>query len=215
MSEKLIDLIAGVTMPLTGATVPFKMQNKQAADAPPPNTTKGTLKGDTPYRQAILDLMSSAGTVQMLTIQRPSEDNAGVGVLAQYAQGIYVDGTGNAVVTKFDFAAFDDEYNWLVELNGVVCEYNAAPGPNIDPEAGPIQFSVADDGNGKLEVTIGDGTTNPKGKVGVWDTTQLKRTILSDAANENINKIVNPNDYVMLIGDAWQGDRATLQPYYR
>lgn len=206
MSEKIIDLVLGTAMPLTGVTPLVKFQSRLAQDAIAPSTTKGSDKGDTPYRQAVLRAVNGAGTYAIYTVGRPNPRMAGVGPKAQYAQSIACDGVSYEFTTKFDYAAFS-EHNWIVELNGVPLTYDATP-------ADLTEFNVVDDG-GKLQVVIGDGDPLPLGEIAVFQASSLKQTLLSDALNADVEKVVNPADYVYIVGDAAEISKAILAPYYR
>jgi len=208
MAEILVDILEDAASPLTGVGNLIKLQNVLAQDPPPPNTVKGTHKGNTPYRQAILTLRNGAGTVAVYTVGRPNPKMAGVGASgsAENAQSIRCDGVNHQYLTKFDYAAFS-LHNWIVELEGKVLKYDATP-------ADLTEFSVADVG-GKLQVTIGDGDPLPLGEISVIKATPLKKTILSDALNADVHKVVNPRDYVYIEGDAAELTVADLQFYYR
>lgn len=208
MAEKIVDLLEGVATPLTGVGPLIKLQNALAQDPPPPNTVKGTHKGNVPYRQAVLTLRNGAGTVAVYTVKRPNPKMAGVGATggAENAQSIRCDGVNHQYVSKFDFAAFA-LHNWIVELNGKVLTYAVAPA-DLD------EFTVADVG-GKLQVQVGDGDPLPLGEIAVIKATPLKATILSDALNADVHKVVNPHDYVYVEATAGEPTVADLEFYYR
>lgn len=207
MSEKIIDLLLGTAMPLTGVTPVVKLQSRFAQDAIAPSTTKGSDKGDTPYRQMVLRSVASAGTYALLTVGRPNPRMAGVGPQAQYAQSIACDGVNHEFTSKFDY---DDaaNHNWIAELNGKVLVQDDTPDATLD------QFDIVDDG-GKAQVVIGDGTLIPQGEIALIKASSLVKTLLSDAANADVEKVVNPGDYVYILGDAAEISKAVLAPYYR
>lgn len=203
MADTFMDLINGATLPLTGATVPVKLQGRLPGDPIDPNTTAGPLAGNTPYRQAVLDVVSTDGTVAIYTVKRPNPNMGGTGTLGQYSQSIHCDGVNESYVTKFDYDAFSAN-NWIVELNGVVLKYDATP-------ADLTEFSVADVG-GKLGITVGDGDPLPLGEIAVFKASSLVSTILSDGANTSVRKLVNPHDFVYCVGAAgWDATRAQLE----
>jgi hypothetical protein len=208
MAEKIVNLIEGVTTPLTGVGPLIKLQSKLAQDPPPPNTVEGTHKGNTPYRQAVLTVRNAAGTVAIYTVKRPNPRMAGVGADggAENAQAIQCDGTAYQYLTKFDYAAWA-LHNWIVELNGVVLTFDATP-------ADLTQYKVNDVG-GVLQIEIGDGDPVPEGEITVINATPLKATILSDALNGDVHKVVNPHDYVYLEATAGEPSVADLEFYYR
>lgn len=218
MSEKIMSI---GTIAAEGVTVPVKLQSRLAQDAiDAPGDTKGTDKGDTPYRQAILnvsrvsaDPSSPAGTVAVYTARRPNPRMAGVGALAQYAQAILCDGTNHQYDTKFDYAAFDAN-NWIVELNGVVLTHAAAP-------ADLTEWLAVDNG-GTLQVQIGDGDPLPDGEISVISVagTGIKDTLLADGLQTGgVRKIVNPGDYVWLqaveVEQECDSTSASLEFFYR
>ena len=207
MSEKVIDLIQGTAMALTGVTPIVKLQSRFAQDAIAPSTTKGSDKGDTPYRQMILRLLNTAGVVAVYTVGRPNPRMAGVGPQAQYAQSIRCDGVEYEYTTKFDYvdAAL---HNWIVELNGKVLTQADAPDSTLD------EFDIVDDG-GKAQVVIGDGTLIPEGDISVIFATPLKKTLLASALNASVEKVVNPHDYVYCEATDGEFTLADLLPYYR
>lgn len=218
MSEKIMSI---GTLSAEGVTVPVKLQSRLAQDAiDAPGDTKGSDKGDTPYRLAVLnvsrvsaDPTSPVGTCAVYTARRPNPRMAGVGTLAPYAQSLICDGTNHQYDTKFTHAAFSLN-NWIVELNGVVLTYDATP-------ADLTEFSVIDNG-GTLQVQIGDGTPLPDGEITVVSVagTGIKDTLLSDGLQTGgVRKIVNPQDYVWLEATEAGGQldevSASLEFFYR
>ena len=184
MAEKIVDLLLGAA-PLAGLGPLIPLTSKVATPGYAPNPTAGTDQGNTPNRTAVLTLRNDAGTVQVITVNRPNPGMAGIGAAggAENAQEIGADGVAFAFDSKFTYAAFAN-HNWIVEIAGYLCVYDAAPGPNIDPLAGVVEFTVIDNG-GVLQVQIGDGTNIPVAgtRINVFQADPLKQVMLADALN--------------------------------
>jgi hypothetical protein len=207
MATKILDIVTpGATV--NGVSGIVRLVTGLAQDAISPSTTKGSDKGDTPYRLATLEIASDgADDLAVYGVGRPNPKMAGIGSWAQYAQSLHADGTTADFTTKFTYAAFS-AHNWIVELNGVPLTYDATP-------ADLTEFSVTDVG-GVLQVNIGDGAPLPKGEVVVINATPLKKTLLAAAPNESVKKIVNPADYIYIeTGGAMVVARAQLEFFYR